>query len=189
MKISKGTNTDGKNLASYDVWALAFGCMIGWGVFVMPGTTFLPIAGPAGTVISMIIGTLLTLVIGYNFSYMINRNSRPGGVYSYTKEAFGREHAFLSLWFLCLSYLTVVFLNATAIFVVILAAGGLLLYYRRQSRLSPGGRRFCCRVGFCRAAVHCGSESSQAPAYRIVVRSVSRNSADGCLLYTARAYF
>ena len=61
----------------------------------------------------------MTLVIGYNFSYMINRNSRPGGVYSYTKEAFGREHAFLSLWFLCLSYLTVVFLNATAIFVVI----------------------------------------------------------------------
>ena len=28
-----------------DVWALSLGCIIGWGAFVMPGTTFLPVAG------------------------------------------------------------------------------------------------------------------------------------------------
>ena len=48
----------------------------------------------------------------------MNRSPRSGGVYSYTKEAFGRDHAFLSSWFLCLSYLTIVFLNSTALFVI-----------------------------------------------------------------------
>ena len=40
-----------KYLSRLDVWGMALGCMVGWGAFVMPGTTFLPIAGPAGTII------------------------------------------------------------------------------------------------------------------------------------------
>ncbi len=106
-------------LSPVDVWAMAFGCMVGWGVFAMPGTTFLPIAGPAGTVISMLIGMVIMLVIGSNFAYLMGRSSITGGVYTYTKEAFGRDHAFLSCWFLCLSYLTIVFLNGTALFFIV----------------------------------------------------------------------
>ena len=106
-------------LSPLDVWGMAFGCMVGWGVFAMPGTTFLPVAGPAGTVIAMVIGMIIMLVIAENFSYLMGRTSITGGVYSYTKEAFGRDHAFLSSWFLCLSYLTIVFLNGTALFIVI----------------------------------------------------------------------
>jgi signal transduction histidine kinase/CheY-like chemotaxis protein len=105
-------------LSVLDVWAMAFGCMVGWGTFVMPGTTFLPVAGPAGTVIAMVIGICIMLVIGCNLAFFMNRSTRAGGVYSYTKEAFGRDHAFLSSWFLCLSYLTIVFLNGTALFIV-----------------------------------------------------------------------
>ena len=120
-------NTDKQNkltaldryLSPLDVWAMAFGVMVGWGAFVMPGTTFVPVAGPAGTIIALLIGTLIMLVIGTNFVYLMIRSTRTGGVYSYTKEAFGRDHAFLSSWFLCLSYLTVVFLNGSAVFVVI----------------------------------------------------------------------
>ena len=106
-------------LSQTDVWAIAFGCIVGWGAFVMPGTTFLPIAGPAGTVISMLISMAIMLVIGFNYAFLMIRKPGTGGVYSYTKEAFGREHAFLCAWFLCLSYLTIVFLNATALFVVL----------------------------------------------------------------------
>ena len=106
-------------LSPIDVWAMAFGCMVGWGVFAMPGTTFLPVAGPAGTVIAMLIGMVIMLIIGRNFSYLMGRTSVTGGVYTYTKEAFGRDHAFLSSWFLCLSYLTIVFLNGTALFFVV----------------------------------------------------------------------
>ncbi len=106
-------------LSPMDVWAMAFGCMVGWGVFAMPGNTFLPVAGPAGTMISMGIGMCIMLVIGSNFSYLMQRTAVTGGVYSYTKQAFGRDHAFLSAWFMCLSYLTIVFLNGTALFYVV----------------------------------------------------------------------
>ncbi len=106
-------------LSPTDVWAMAFGCMVGWGVFAMPGTTFLPVAGPAGTLIAMLIGMVIMLIIGNNFSYLMGRSSMTGGVYTYTKEAFGRDHAFLSCWFLCLSYLTIVFLNGTALFFIV----------------------------------------------------------------------
>ena len=106
-------------LSLLDVWAMAFGCMVGWGVFAMPGTTFLPVAGPAGTVIAMLAGMVIMLIIGFNFSFLMSRSSVTGGVYTYTKEAFGRDHAFLSCWFLCLSYLTIVFLNGTALFFIV----------------------------------------------------------------------
>ncbi len=106
-------------LSRLDVWAMAFGCMVGWGVFAMPGTTFVPIAGPLGTLIAYAIGAVIMLIIASNFSLLMGRSSITGGVYSYTKEAFGRDHAFLCSWFLCLSYLTIVFLNGTALFLVV----------------------------------------------------------------------
>ena len=121
--MSESNNTAIKALDRYlsklDVWAMAFGCMVGWGVFAMPGSTFLPVGGPLGTVIAFAIGTVIMLIIGRNFSYLMGRTSVTGGIYSYTKEAFGRDHAFLCAWFLCLSYLTIVFLNGTALFLVI----------------------------------------------------------------------
>ncbi|MBR2671825.1 MAG: amino acid permease [Oscillospiraceae bacterium] len=106
-------------LSPLDVWSMAFGCMVGWGVMVMPGTTFLPVAGPAGTLISLVIGLAVMLTVAHCVSYLMVRSPSTGGIYSYTKEAFGRDHAFLCSWFLSLSYLTVVFLNGTAVFLVV----------------------------------------------------------------------
>lgn len=110
-----------------DVWATAFGCAVGWGAFVMPGTTFLPVAGPLGTLIAMVISMLFALIIGLNFSFLMNREPGTGGIYFYTKEAFGRDHAILCSWFLCLSYLTIVFLNGVSLFVVLRTMFGNLL--------------------------------------------------------------
>ena len=93
--------------------------MVGWGVFVMPGTTFLPVAGPIGTLIAMTISVAIILIIAANYIYLMRERPTTGGVYAYTKEAFGRDHAFLCSWFLTLSYLTIVFLNGTAMFVVV----------------------------------------------------------------------
>lgn len=107
-----------KYLSRLDVWSMALGIMVGWGAFVMPGTFFLPVAGPLGTIIAMVASTLIMLVIGANFAYFMERSPKTGGVYTFTKEAFGRDHAFISSWFLCLSYMTIVFLNGTALFVV-----------------------------------------------------------------------
>ena len=116
-------------LSPLDVWAIAFGCTVGWGAFMMPGTTFLPVAGPLGTVIAMAVSVVIMLVIGANFFYLMRTRPGTGGVYAYTKAAFGREHAFLCAWFLSLSYLTVLFMNATSLFLVIRMVFGRRLQY------------------------------------------------------------
>ena len=75
-------NTQTKPLDRYltpvDVWAMAFGCMVGWGVFAMPGTTFLLVAGPLGICIAMTIGTLIMLIIGKNFIYLMGKSRHAG---------------------------------------------------------------------------------------------------------------
>ena len=139
MKITEMHNSeatlryDPSKLAKYlspiDVWAIAFGCIIGWGAFVMPGTTFLPIAGPLGTLLGISVGACIMLVIGRNYVFLMQKYPSTGGVYSYTKNAFGRDHAFLCSWFLALSYLSIVFLNATALFVICRTLFGSLLHF------------------------------------------------------------
>lgn len=104
-----------KSLSATNVWALALGCIIGWGAFVMPGNTFLVNAGPLGTAIAMAIAALVMLIIAQNYNYMINRYPVAGGEFTYTQRAFGRNHAFVCSWFLGLSYLAIVPLNGTAL--------------------------------------------------------------------------
>lgn len=102
-------------LSPLNVWALSFGCAVGWGAFVMPGTTFLPIAGPVGTALGMIIGGIIILIIGYNYHFMINKYPDAGGTYSYAKKVLGYDHGFLSSWFLILVYIAITWANATAL--------------------------------------------------------------------------
>ena len=104
-----------KQLSPLNVWALAFGCIIGWGAFVMPGNTFLVKAGPMGTLIAMGIAALVMIVIAFNYSFMINHHPVAGGEFTYANEAFGKNHAFICSWFLGLSYLAIVPLNGTAL--------------------------------------------------------------------------
>ena len=44
-----------------DAWAVAFGVIIGWGCFVMPGNSFLPAAGPIGTFIGLFLAVMTFL--------------------------------------------------------------------------------------------------------------------------------
>jgi len=113
-----GERSFARYLSGLDVLALSLGCIIGWGAFVMPGTTFLPVAGPCGTLIAFAIGGAIMLVIGRNYYRLMRSHPGIGGVYAYTKEVFGRDHAFLSAWFLCLSYLSLIPQNATALAVM-----------------------------------------------------------------------
>ena len=104
-----------KKLSPVNVWALAFGCIIGWGAFVMPGNTFLGSAGPLGTAIAMLLAALIMILIALNYSFMIRRYPIAGGEFTYTQKAFGERHAFVCAWFLGLSYLAIVPLNGTAL--------------------------------------------------------------------------
>lgn len=113
-----------RRLTPLNVWSLAFGCVIGWSAYVMPGTIFLPNAGPLGTLIAMELATLVMLIIAYNYSYMIKKFPLTGGEFIYAKMAFGETHGFLCAWFLSLSYLSVIPLNATAMNLIMRAVAG-----------------------------------------------------------------
>ncbi|MBP5230510.1 MAG: APC family permease, partial [Clostridia bacterium] len=102
-------------LSAFGAWALAFGCAVGWGAFVMPGTTFLPIAGPVGTVVGLGLGALIMVVIARNYHYLINRYPGTGGTYSFTKKCFGYDQGFLAAWFMILTYFAIIWANATAL--------------------------------------------------------------------------
>lgn len=113
-----------RSLTPLNVWSLAFGCVIGWSAFVMPGTVFLSNAGPLGTLIAMEIATLIMLIIAYNYSYMIKKFPMTGGEFIYAKKAFGEINGFICAWFLSLSYLSVIPLNATALNLIMRAVVG-----------------------------------------------------------------
>lgn len=104
-----------RSLRPVDVWALALGSIIGWGAFVMPGNTFLPKAGPLGSTLSLIASALIMVSISLNYAYMINKYPKAGGEFTYSKESFGPTSGFICAWFLGLSYISIVPLNATAL--------------------------------------------------------------------------
>ena len=108
-------NDKNKYLTLLGAWALAFGCSVGWGSFVMPGSTFLPVGGPIGTTIGIALGGVVMIVLGINFNYLMNKYPDKGGTYTYTKLSFGYDHGFLSAWFLVLTYIAIIWANATAL--------------------------------------------------------------------------
>lgn len=104
-----------KHLSPVNLLALALGCIIGWGAFIMPGNSFLGAAGPIGTCVAMFIAAIVMSVIAVNYGYMIKRFPVTGGGFVYAERAFGKTHAFICAWFLTLAYVSIVQLNATAL--------------------------------------------------------------------------
>lgn len=104
-----------KEMRPVDVWGLALGAIIGWGCFVLPGSAFLPKAGPAGTAAGMLIGSLLIIVIAISYGYLIRNFPLSGGEFIYTKEAIGKRNAFVCGWAMILAYWSLIPLNATAL--------------------------------------------------------------------------
>lgn len=102
-------------LSQIHVWALSFGCAVGWGAFVMPGTTFLPKAGPLGTSLGLIIGAAIMFIIGVNYHFLMNRYDGSGGTLTYTIKTLGYDHGYMSAWFLLLVYIAITWANASAL--------------------------------------------------------------------------
>ena len=120
-KVSEGLT---KYLTPQAVWALTFGCCIGWGSFVMPGTTFLPTAGPFGTIIAIFFSAIVILVIAANYHFMTNKFPDSGGAFTFAKKIFGFDHAFLCAWFLWIAYISLLWANATAFVLIFRNAFG-----------------------------------------------------------------
>jgi amino acid transporter len=103
-----------KSLKPLHVGALALGCIIGWGCFVLPGD-FLAKSGPLGAAIGLFLGAALMVVITRSYGLMIARFPVAGAEFAYAYYACGRYHATICGWFLTLGYLSIIPLNATAL--------------------------------------------------------------------------
>lgn len=101
------------------VWAIAFGCIIGWGSFINPGKMFLPRSGVLGTLFAMLLGASVMVVIAFAYAYMVPKYPKAGGEFTFTKNCFGKVPAYLCGWFLVAAYLTNVPMNSTAIGLIV----------------------------------------------------------------------
>ena len=101
-------------LTPVHVGALALGCIIGFGCFVLPGD-FLDTAGPVGAATGVALGGLAMLVIARSYGLMVRVFPVAGAEFAYAYHACGRYHAYVCGWFLTLGYLSIVPLNATAL--------------------------------------------------------------------------
>ena len=108
-----------RQLSPMHVWAIAFGCIIGWGSFINPGKKFLPNSGVAGTAIAMLLGALVMVIIAFSYAYMVPKFPKAGGEFTFAKNCYGKIPAYICGWFLVAAYLTNVPMNSTAIPLII----------------------------------------------------------------------
>lgn len=108
-----------RRLTPLHVWAIAFGCVIGWGSFINPGKKFLSNSGVAGTAIAMVLGALVMIILAFSYAYMVPKYPKAGGEFTFTKMCFGKNLAFVCGWFLVVAYLTNVPMNSTAIGLIV----------------------------------------------------------------------
>ncbi|MBR2798674.1 MAG: amino acid permease [Clostridia bacterium] len=105
----------GGRLSPFNAWAFALGTAVGWGSLVVTANNYLGQAGPMGSVLGIVLGTLIMLIVARNYAYMMQIYPDAGGAYTFSREVFGYDHGFLTGWFLTLTYLAVLWANATSI--------------------------------------------------------------------------
>jgi len=104
-----------KKVSALGALSLSIGTSIGWGSFVVTGSSFLNNAGPLGSVIGIVIGALIMIVLAYNYHYMMNKYpDSNGGIYTFAKNTIGGDHAFLVAWFLIITYAAILWANVSS---------------------------------------------------------------------------
>ncbi len=102
-------------LSPLAVWALSVGSAIGWGSLVVTSRSYLSQAGPLGSILGLFIGFAMMLMVSSHYHFLANRYPGMGGLYSYVKQLFGYDFAFLIAWFMFLIYASIFWANATSI--------------------------------------------------------------------------
>ena len=105
----------GKYISPAAAWAFAIGTSIGWGSLVVTSSAYLAQSGLLGSLLGMVLGAAAMLIVSRNYAYMMQCYPEAGGAYTYAKEIFGWDHGFLTAWFLALTYLAMLWANATSL--------------------------------------------------------------------------
>ncbi len=104
-----------KSMSPLAIWALAFGSIIGWGAFVMPGLRFLPSSGPLAACIGFAIGGVMLMFVAVSYGKIVGLYPVAGGAFAFAYAIFGSTAAFICGWAMVLGYLSIIALNATAL--------------------------------------------------------------------------
>ena len=103
------------NLSAAGALAFSLGTSIGWGSLVVTSNTYLAQAGPAGSVFGLLIGAVIMLILSKSYAYLMDCYPEAGGAYAYCRTIFGYDYGFLAGWFLALTYLAILWANATSL--------------------------------------------------------------------------
>ncbi len=102
-------------LSPLSVFALSVGSAIGWGSLVVTSKSYLSQAGPAGSVLGLLISFAMMVLVSSHYHFLVNRYPGAGGLYNYVKKVFGFDRAFLIAWFMFLIYISIFWANATSV--------------------------------------------------------------------------
>ncbi len=101
-------------LGQWDVLAIAFGAMIGFGWIVLTGG-FLEGAGTMGAAVAFVLGGIVMGFIALTYAELCSAMPQAGGEHHYVLRAMGSKAAFVCSWFLVLGYVSVVSFEAVAL--------------------------------------------------------------------------
>jgi basic amino acid/polyamine antiporter, APA family len=103
-----------RTLGRWDVLAVAFGAMIGFGWIVLTGG-FLEGAGTLGAALAFVIGGVVVALVGLTYAELVSAMPHVGGEHNYVLRALGSRPAFVTSWALVLGYVSVVAFEAVAL--------------------------------------------------------------------------
>lgn len=101
-------------LGRWDVLAVAFGAMIGFGWIVLTGG-FLEDAGTLGAALAFAIGGIIMALVGLTYAELVSAMPSAGGEHNYVLRGLGSRAAFVASWSLVLGYVSVVAFEAVAL--------------------------------------------------------------------------
>jgi amino acid transporter len=101
-----------------EVFALAFGAMIGWSWVALSGH-WISGAGSLGALLAFLGGGTAVVFVGYTYAELAAAMPQAGGEHVYADRALGRQAAFICTWAILLGYVSVVAFEAVALPTVI----------------------------------------------------------------------
>ena len=101
-------------LGRFDVLALAFGAMIGWGWVILAGS-WAAQGGVVGAALAFLVGGTAICMIGLTYAELASALPFVGGEHVYTQRAFGDAAAFVCTWSIIFGYVAVVAFEAIAL--------------------------------------------------------------------------
>lgn len=103
-----------KVFSAWDILAIAFGAMIGWGWVVSTGD-WIGTGGVMGAAIGFAIGGIMVFFVGLTYAELTAAMPQCGGEHVFSYKAMGPIGSFICTWAIILGYISVVCFEACAL--------------------------------------------------------------------------